>query len=100
MKGDIADRLLQKVTLLRGTNRCSKGELTTPALIMCFVQPHNQAIPILGRFHRLYYDVRALCLYKSVDPRFIVRVSLGQLTIYLLLFSLQLTEKLKSGPPV
>src|SRR2546421_5535336 len=42
---------------------------------MCFVQPHNQAIPILGRFHRLYYDVRALCLYKSVDPRFIVGYS-------------------------
>src|SRR6266851_2814995 len=31
---------------------------------MGFVQPHNQTIPILGRFHRLDYDVHALCLYK------------------------------------
>src|SRR6266704_1858841 len=31
---------------------------------MGFVQSHNQTIPILGRFHRLYYDVHALCLYK------------------------------------
>src|SRR6266581_2098840 len=40
------------------------------------------------------------CKSRIVDPRFIVGVNLGQLTIYLLLFSLQLTEKLKSGPPV
>src|ERR1700676_4830822 len=32
---------------------------------MRFVQPHNQTIPILGRFHRLYNDVCAICLYKG-----------------------------------
>src|SRR2546423_3050230 len=35
-----------------------------PALIMRFVQPHHQTIPILGRFYRLYDDVHAVCLEK------------------------------------
>ena len=64
MIGNIVDRLLQKVTLLCRKDRGSKGERATSALIMRFVQPHNQTVPILGRFYRLYYDVHAVCLYK------------------------------------
>ena len=57
--------LFQKVTLLRGKKRCKKGERATSALIMCFVEPHNQPISILGRFHRLDDDVRAIYLEKG-----------------------------------
>src|SRR6185312_2046099 len=57
--------LLQKIALLRGKYRRGEGKCTTSPLIMSFVQAHNQTIPILGRFHCLYYDMRRINLQKG-----------------------------------
>src|SRR5260221_11075421 len=65
LTGDLVERFLQQITLLGGQQRCQKGERATPALIMRFVQPHDQTIPILRWFHRLHDNVRAICLDKG-----------------------------------
>src|ERR1700694_6229716 len=65
LTGDIVERLLQQVTLVGGQQCCQKGERATSTLVMRFVQPHDQTIPILRRFHCLHDDVRTIRLDKG-----------------------------------